>query len=184
MHLRMRSVAAIVVLAAMSGVLHATVSVPVEFGAMVRDSQLVVHGRVIDVRSQQTTDRRSIETVVTMSVTEALKGRPGGDVTFRMPGGEVGRYRRVMVGVPRFAPGDEVVVFLRGGAPALPTVFGLEQGLFRVTPGPDGRATVAPAPITAPASGSVRVVRGDAARRPVALETFVRDVRARAAVQP
>jgi len=181
--MRVLAIAAVVT-ASLPGVLHATVSVPVEFGEMVRDSQIVVHGRVIDVRSQQTTDRRSIETVVTMSVTEVLKGRPGGDVTFRMPGGEVGRYRRVIVGVPRFAPGDDVVVFLRGRAPALPTVFGLDQGLFRVTPGPDGRATVAPAPIAAPASGSVRVVRGDAARRPVALETFVRDVRARARVQP
>ena len=140
-------VIAAVVTASLPGVAQATVHLPVEFGEMVRDSQLVVHGRVIDVRSQQTADRRSIETVVTMSVTEALKGRPGGDVTFRMPGGEVGRYRRVIVGVPRFAPGDEVVVFLRGGAPALPTVFGLDQGLFRVSarsrrpcdrsPGPD-----------------------------------------------
>ena len=57
-----------------------------------------------------------------------------------MPGGEVGRYRRVIVGVPRFAAGDEVVVFLRGAAPALPTVFGLSQGLYRVARGADGRA--------------------------------------------
>ena len=58
-------VIAAVVTASLPGVAQATVELPVEFGEMVRDSQLVVHGRVVDVRSQQTSDRRSIETMVT-----------------------------------------------------------------------------------------------------------------------
>jgi len=176
--------AGVFVLMAMTAGVRATVEVPVEFGEMVLGSQLVVHGRVIDVRSQQTGDRRSIETIVTLAVTDALKGRPGADVTFRLPGGEVGRYRRLMVGVPRFTAGDEVVVFLRGRTPVLPTVFGLSQGLFRVARGADGRALVAPAPLSAPATGAERVVRGDPARRPVALDVFARDVRARVEAQP
>jgi hypothetical protein len=162
----------------------ATVEVPVEFGEMVQGSQLVVHGRVVDVRGQQTGDRRSIETIVTVAVSEALKGQPGDTVTFRMPGGEVGRYRRVMVGVPRFSSGDDVIVFLRGGAPALPTVFGLSQGLYRVARAADGRAVVAPALLAAPAAGAERVVRGDPARQPLALEAFARAVRARLESRP
>jgi hypothetical protein len=162
----------------------ATTELPAEFGEMVRGSQLVVHGRVVDVRSQQTGDRRSIETLVTVAVAEALKGQPGPTVTFRMPGGEVGRYRRVVVGVPAFAGGDSVVVFLRGGAPALPTVYGLNQGLYRVTAASDGRALVSPAPIAAPAGGPVRIVRGDPARRPLPLEAFAREVRARVEPRP
>src|SRR5689334_6045241 len=109
---------AVVLATLIPAALHATVEVPVEFGEMVHGSQLVVHGRVVDVRSQQTCDRRSIETLVTVAVAEALKGRPGETVAFRLPGGEVGRYRRVIVGVPRFAAGDDVIVFLRGGAAA------------------------------------------------------------------
>jgi hypothetical protein len=162
----------------------ATVELPVEFGEMVRGSQFVVHGRVLDARSQQTGDRRSIETVVTVAVAEALKGRPGDTVTFRTPGGEVGRYRRVIVGAPRFAAGDEVVVFLRGVAPALPTVFGLSQGLYRVARAGDGRPVVTPVPLSSPASGAERVVRGDPARQPLALEAFAREVRARAEARP
>jgi hypothetical protein len=158
---------------------HATVELPVEFGEMVQGSQLVVHGRVVDVRSQQTGDRRSIETLVTLTVTDALKGRPGDTVSFRLPGGEVGRYRRVIVGVPRFTAGDDVIVFLRGGAPQLPTIFGLSQGLYRVMRTADGRALVAPAPLMAPAAGTERIVRGDPARQPLALDAFAGQVRAR-----
>lgn len=144
--------------------LQATTQVPAEFGDMVQGSQLIVHGRVVDVRGQQTSDRRSIETIVTLTVTDALKGQPGDTVTFRMPGGEVGRYRRVVVGVPRFTAGDDVIVFLRGASPAMPMVFGLHQGLFRVTRTADGRAVVA--------------------RGLLPLEAFAREVRARAAVRP
>jgi hypothetical protein len=180
---RARVMAALMIIA-MPPVLHATLEVPVEFGEMVQGSQLVVHGRVVDVRSQQTGDRRSIETLVTVAVTEALKGRPGDTVSFRLPGGEVGRYRRVVVGVPRFAAGDDVIVFLRGGAPALPTIFGLSQGLYRVLRTADGRAVVAPAPLMAPAVGAERVVRGDPARQPMALEAFAREVRGRAEARP
>ena len=175
---------AAVLVAAMSAGVQATMEVPVEFGEMVRGSQLVVYGRVVDVRSQQTGDRRSIETIVTVAVAQALKGQPGETVTFRLPGGEVGRYRRVVVGVPRFSSGDDVIVFLRGAAPAMPTVFGLSQGLYRVARAADGRAVVAPAILAAPATGAERVVRGDPARQPLPLEAFAREVRARLESRP
>ena len=119
-----------------------------------------------------------------MAVADALKGRPGETVTFRLPGGEVGRYRRFIVGVPQFTSGDDVIVFLRGGAPAMPTLFGLSQGLYRVGRAADGRAVVAPAPLTAPAAGAERIVRGDPARVPLSLEAFAREVRTRAEVRP
>ena len=180
---RARVIAAVMIVA-MSPALHATLEVPVEFGEMVQGSQLVIHGRVVDVRGQQTADRRSIETVVTVAVSEAFKGSPGETVTFRLPGGEVGRYRRVVVGVPRFESGDDVIVFLRGGAPAMPTAFGLSQGVYRVARTADGRAVVAPAPLMAPSTGAERVVRGDPARQPLALDAFAREVRARAEARP
>jgi hypothetical protein len=175
---------AVVLVVAMSAGVGATLEVPVEFGEMVQGSQLVVHGRVVDVRGQQTGDRRSIETIVTVAVADALKGRPGETVTFRLPGGEVGRYRRLIVGVPQFTSGDDVIVFLRGSAPAMPTLFGLSQGLYRVGRAADGRAVVAPAPLTAPATGAERIVRGDPARVPLSLEAFAREVRARAEGRP
>ena len=121
---------------------------PASFTEMVSGSQLIVHGRILDVRSQATNGRRSIESVVTVTVIESFKGNPGREVMFRMPNGEVGRYRHIVVGAPEFAPGQEVVLFLAGQVPALPLPFGLSQGVFRVAQGADGRAVVASVPMT------------------------------------
>ena len=153
----------------------ATVIVPADFSEMVASSELVVHGRVVGVRAQITGDRRTIDTVVTVSVVDAFKGDPGSTVYFRVPSGQVGRYRRVMVGAPEFEEGDEVVLFLKGRPPALPMPFGLSQGVYRVARGRDGRGTVTPLVISETPG---RVVRGDPARRPLEMAVFARDVRA------
>jgi hypothetical protein len=78
-----------------------------------------------------------------------------------------------MVGAPTFTEGEEVVLFLRGRAPSMPMPFGLHQGVYRVTRRA-GRAMVTP---LVP-EGAGRVVRGDPARHPLALDAFARDVRA------
>jgi hypothetical protein len=161
--------------------LSAMVVVPAEFSEMVTASELVVHGRVADVRPQIVGDRRTIETMVTLTVVDAIKGRPGATVYFRVPGGQIGRYRRFMVGAPEFAPGDEVVLFLKGRPPGVPYPFGLSQGVYRVVRDADGRSLVTP-PIVSDAPG--RVVRGDVSRRPLELAAFTRDVRAIAERRP
>jgi len=161
--------------------LSAMVVVPVEFSAMVTTSDLVVHGRVVATRAQVVGDRRTIETVVTLAVVDAIKGQPGETVFFRVPGGQVGRYRRFMVGAPEFTSGDEVVLFLKGRPPGVPFPFGLSQGVYRVIRDAGGRSLVTP-PVVSEAAG--RVVRGDVSRRPVELSAFTRNVRAIAERQP
>jgi len=160
---------------ALASAASAMVIVPADFSEMVASSELVVHGRVVGVRPQITGDRRTIETVITLSVVDALKGEPGSTVYFRVPGGQVGRYRRVMVGAPEFAEGDEVVLFLKGRLPAVPMPFGLNQGVYRVARSRDGRSMVTPLVMSEVAG---RVVRGDPARRPLEMSVFARDVRA------
>ncbi len=139
----------------------ATVLLPADFQTIVTESGVIVHGRVVDVRSAVTAPPHGIESFVTVAVVDALKGNPGPSVTFRVPTGQVGRYRRVVVGAPEFAEGDEVVVFLRGRAPAVPALVGLSQGVYRVA-----RQTGAPAV----------VLRGAPARGPMPLETFAREI--------
>ncbi|HEY6360630.1 MAG TPA: hypothetical protein VIX63_05975 [Vicinamibacterales bacterium] len=136
----------------LGAVANATVIAPAEFADVVNGSQLIVHGRVIEVRSEMTAGRRSIASLVTIAVDEALKGSAGSTVIFRVPQGQVGRYRRIIVGAPDFVVGEEVLLFLTAKPPAIPAVFGLNQG--------------------------VRRLRGDAGTRRLALDSLARRVRA------
>lgn len=123
----------------------ATVLLPIEFREMVARSSTIVHGRVVDVRCGWIAGRRSIETLVTIETDEFLKGQARDRVVFRVPGGQVGRYRTIFVGAPEFRVGDEVVVFLRANGSAIPYVVGLSQGALRVSSDPQtGRRVVAP----------------------------------------
>lgn len=158
----------------------ATVLLPADFTTVVTESGSIVHGRVIGISSRLAGPQRIIESLVTVQVIESLKGSssPGGTVSFRIPTGQVGRYRRVIIGAPEFAEGEEVVVFLRTRAPAVPTLFGLSQGVYRVKRSDARSAVVMPAPVTAQGTGVERVVRGDPVRKPMPVESFVRQVQA------
>ena len=152
--------------------LEATVVLPADFKTVVNESGVIVYGRVVSVQSALSGPQRLIESVVTVVVFEPLKGDVGETVSFRVPNGQVGRYRRVLVGAPEFTEGDRVVVFLQGRAPAMPTIFGLNQGLYRVSRDTAGREMVMPPP----APG--RIVRGDPARLPLPIAAFTGEVRA------
>jgi hypothetical protein len=151
----------------------ATVLLPADFTQMVSESQLIVHARIIDVQGELVGNRRTIESLITVAVLSPLKGVTSGEVVFRVPGGRVGRYRRIFVGAPVFKPGEEVVLFLKSRVPAIPVPFGLSQGVYRVS-----RATGTPMVIPVPPTEAVvGTPRGDSSRRPVALDEFARQVR-------
>jgi hypothetical protein len=154
----------------------ATTILPADFASMVTAAPLIVHGRVVDVRTQTTAGRRTIESFVTVDVIDRFKGPAVDRVVFRVPNGQLGRYRRITVGAPEFSAGDEVVLFLDGRPPVVPMPYGLNQGVYRVNRAA-GRTMVTP---LVPA-GAGRVVRGDPARRPLTIEAFARQVRTLAA---
>jgi hypothetical protein len=170
----MRRLAIFALLLILSVAVEATVLVPIEFRELVSASPVIVHGRVVDVRTAFVDGRRAVETFVTLEAAEYLKGDLGGHVTFRVPGGQLGRYRTVFVGAPEFREGDELVLFLKRAGASLPYVFGLSQGAFRVvTDARSGRRMVT-TPIVMGKSDAAaeRVVRGDVTRKPVPIESF------------
>lgn len=151
--------------------LSATTLVPADFAQMARESELIVRGTVLTVQSQMAGPRQTIESVITLAVADTMKGTPGAQAVFRVPGGRVGRYRRVMVGTPEFQAGDEVILFLKGRAPAIAMPYGLSQGVYRVARRAGGSVVT---PAVAAATG--RVVRGDPSRRPLDPDAFARQV--------
>ena len=116
-----------------AGSLSATTLVPADFAQMARESELIVRGTVVHVDAQRTGARQTIESLITLRVTDTIKGTAVEETVFRVPGGKVGPYRRVMVGAPAFAAGDEVILFLKGRAPAMAMPYGLSQGVYRVS---------------------------------------------------
>jgi hypothetical protein len=105
-----------------------------------------------------------------------LKGQRGDTLVFKVPGGTIGRYMNITVGAPQFTEGDEAVIFLNATRDDLPIVFGLNQGVFRVTLDAQTKRRIVTAPVMARGDAPEAVVRGAASRRPVPLETFGADV--------
>lgn len=171
-HSRMRLSLAFVLALLFVPSVDATVVLPAQFGEVVSGSELIVYGRVTDVRSEWADGRRRIETLVTVDVLSWFKGSGGRTLTFVVPGGEIGRYRNVLVGAPIFRPGDEAFLFLRKQGDAAPHVFGLNQGVFRVRV--DGRGVrQVTSPLLAPSgTAPVTVTRGDPSRRPMPVDAF------------
>lgn len=158
--------------------LRATVLVPAEFREVVAGSQIIVYGRVSDVRPEWSSDRSRIDTIVSVDAGSYLKGGPGDTVTFRVPGGQIGRYRNVVVGAPEFREGEEVVLFLNAAGPSIAHVFGLSQGVYRVRiDARTGQRVVVPPVLMAAGDAPQTVVRGDRARQPLPLESFAASVR-------
>jgi len=158
--------------------LGATLLIPAEFREVVAASGLIVRGRVTDVRTIGARDT-SVESIATVSVEGVLKGQSESFVFVRVPGGEIGRYRIVMVESPVFRAGQRAVFFLKRGPDNFWRPVGLSQGVYRVQPDPLTGQPVVPPPLvggrTAPLTGSP--VRGDPRRRlmPVAeFESLVR----------
>lgn len=159
--------------------LAATVLLPADFNDIVSGSQIIVHGRVVDVRAEWTNDRAQIESYVTVVPSSFYRGSPTASVTFRVPGGQVGRYKQVTVGAPQFVPGEEAIVFLRASGPTVPQVFGLSQGVFRVRlDSRTGRRTVILPILMARGTATERVSRGARVRQPLAIDAFAAQLRA------
>jgi hypothetical protein len=139
----------------------ATVLVPADLTELTRGARTIARGRVIGVEARWLAGRRGIETIVTLAAESYLKGPLGPTVQFRVPGGQLGAFRNVVVGAPEFAEGQRVIVFLGATGPRVPWVLGMNQGVFRLVPDRGGW-----------------IVRGDPRIQPAPLATFERDVRA------
>src|SRR4051812_10472534 len=161
----------------------ATVLIPSDLGELSRDALAIARGRVAALDPQWTEDRGTIETIVTLEVESYLKGSLGATLRFRVPGGELGRFRSIVVGAPAFTIDQRVVVFLGARGPSVPHLLGMSQGVFRLARAGDNSGWLVTSPVILPAAAgaSLRLVRGDPARRALALGDFEQTVRAFAA---
>ena len=154
----------------------ATVLLPAEFREIVNGSDIIAYGRVTASTARWSDDRKHVDTLITMQVGTYLKGHRGEELVFKVPGGTIGRYMNITVGAPQFNAGDEAVVFLNTRGEDLPIVFGLNQGVFRVTLDAQTKRRIVAAPVMSRGDVPEAVVRGAASRKPMPLETFGAEV--------
>lgn len=157
----------------------ATVVVPVSLRELVAEATLIARGRVTDVRGVAVA--HGIESVATVQVASVLKGAADTFISVRVPGGQIGRYRFVMIDAPTFTTDENAIFFLRRDAANAWRPIGLSAGIVRIQTGPRAAQTVDPPLVVGRTVSAGQIVRGDARRTPMALtdfETIVRQLMA------
>lgn len=126
---------------------HATVMVEVPLEEMIQQADAIVYGRVVrsDVRVAIDDGQMVPQTYTTIEVTEWLGGEGGETVQLRELGGTYDGITHEVVGVPTYAVGDEVIVFLerREGPRYDLRTFAMAQGKFVVQAQLEGPRMVA-----------------------------------------
>lgn len=134
------TLAAIAVIAAPAA--GATTLAKMDLAALARAAEVVVDARCVG--SQVRAERGAIWTFAEFEVVETLADTAPGEelVTVRLAGGQIGHLRESVDGVPRFAVGEEAVLFLERTSAGDYGISGWTQGTFRVRRGGGGEATL------------------------------------------
>ena len=111
---------------------------------LVENSDTIVAGEVLDMRSAWTADRREIFTTVTLRTERRFKGGGRNLVRFRVPGGTVGDTRMTATHSAQFTVGERALVFLTGESGRLPRVTAGEAGKRHLRTDEDGIDRILP----------------------------------------
>jgi hypothetical protein len=106
--------------------------IPMDLRALAQKAEVIAVGRCSGCVAEWNEKHTRIQTTVTIQVSEYVKGYLGAQITFRQPGGRVGTSETYISGMPRFAPGQQVVVFLAKDSLGGYQVLGMSQGLYQV----------------------------------------------------
>jgi hypothetical protein len=99
---------------------------------LARASDTVVRGQVRKITPTLSQDGKRIYTLVDLDVSSTWRGQRLASAQVIVPGGIVGGIGQRVEGVPGFAGGEEVVVFLQQAEAGGYRVAGLAQGKFSV----------------------------------------------------
>lgn len=130
----------------LTAVLSATTARRLSNGQLAQDADVILIGQVGETRSAW--EGRTLVTLVTVTVTETLKGAPGQTVTIALPGGSDANRRfpvaMTYAGAPTMQPGEQVFLFL-GHDDEIASghvVLGFSQGKFSIVQDASGAAVV------------------------------------------
>jgi len=149
-----------------------TLAIALSLEDMAIQSDVIAIGNVVDTKSVWVD--RSLVTLATVSVGEALKGSETGNLTVVLPGG-VDANRKFPVamsypGAPRLTPGEDVFLFLNASSDVGGgyTVAGFSQGKFSIVTDEDGEQSVSRDLTKTSLQGNNGVHRGQSNNIPLA----------------
>jgi hypothetical protein len=114
---------------------HAATLEKLSIEEMAQKATRIVRGRVTGCSGQA--QGLSVYTHCVVSVTETWKGQAASTAKFVVPGGTAAGLTQIFTGTPKFAAGEEYVLFLWTGRSGITQIIGLSQGVFDL--GPDGK---------------------------------------------
>ena len=130
--LNMKRFLAVVAVLAVAGPAAATVVPRLTLEEIVARSEVVVHGRCVRTWAAWDSERRFIWTHSEIQVLDRWKGAAGATVVVSELGGVVGEMGLAVDGMPRYEPGEEVVLFLYRVPNGYWRTRGLGQGKYEV----------------------------------------------------
>lgn len=124
--------------------LRATTVIPPSFDQLVGQAEVIFQGNVSDVRSAWLGEGadRHIESYITFTVEDALKGDPGQSYTMRMFGGTVGDQSMGISDAPKFKVGDRDILFVENNGSQVVPLVGIMFGRFHVESDQSGQDVV------------------------------------------
>src|SRR5437016_8066298 len=122
----------------------ATTVIPPSFDELVSRAEVIFQGTVTDVRSQWVGEggQRHINSYVTFKVEDAIKGKPGAQITLQMLGGTVGSETMEVTDAPKFKVGDRDILFVENNGTQFVPLVGIMHGRFHVEKDQNGRDVV------------------------------------------
>ena len=117
---------------AVGGMTGASTFLKEDVKSLKKQSEAVVHAKVLDAHSYWNADHTVIFTDVTLEVKGRLHGASDDLIVVRVPGGTVGDFTVEMDGAPQLDLDDEVVVFLGRWKDNTPMVAGYFQGVSKI----------------------------------------------------
>ena len=120
----------------------ATLTTRLSIEELAERSERIVQGRCIRTWSSWDAERQFIWTHSEILVSSALKGGRTAAVVVSEPGGAVDGVEMTVEGMPRYQPGEELVLFLYRTPVGLVRSRGLAQGRFQVASDPAGSRIV------------------------------------------
>lgn len=135
------------------------------FDRLVNEADLIVRGKVEELKNRPAPDRSSVSTAIKVSVAQQFKGVKVSSVTIEQPGGSLGEVVQGVPGVAEFSSGEDVILFLKRR----------RQGVFDVVGGRQGKFTAKTQP------GSSDVVE-DFAHRTEPLDSFLKRLKSKSEI--